>query len=397
MFAAFFAGAAHLFMLRYETGDVYPPYSTFRADPLGAKALFEALAKISSTGVERNTRELKKLALSPSPAVFVLGVPPVSPWWEETAQSAKSLAAITDSGGRMVVAFAPTRTYKGDEGPIPSIRMPQEDEDTRKAKSKREDDGPEGAVDLREAWDVRLERPESPTQDGQEDRRELTATASQPAGQSREIEWHSIAYFETADEAWKTIYTCDGKPVVIERALGAGSLVLLSDSYPFSNEAMRKNPETALLTWLIGSSERVVFDEMHHGILEKQGVMTLARKHRLHGFALGVLLLVLLFLWRHFVRLTPPYEDELDSRAWYSRGREASEGLTNLLRRSVMPRELLGTCLEEWKRAVGMRRPDSAKKVEQMQAIVNAQAANAAAADVVHAYRAMARIATERK
>ena len=35
-------GIAHLFALRYEKGDVYPPYSTLRADPLGAKGLYDA-------------------------------------------------------------------------------------------------------------------------------------------------------------------------------------------------------------------------------------------------------------------------------------------------------------------------------------------------------------------
>jgi len=33
-----------LFSLRYARGDSYPPYSTLRADPAGAKALADALA-----------------------------------------------------------------------------------------------------------------------------------------------------------------------------------------------------------------------------------------------------------------------------------------------------------------------------------------------------------------
>ena len=31
-------GVLRLFRLRFETGDVYPPYSSLRSDPLGAKA-----------------------------------------------------------------------------------------------------------------------------------------------------------------------------------------------------------------------------------------------------------------------------------------------------------------------------------------------------------------------
>ena len=34
-------GLLHLFALRFAQGDVYPPYSSLRSDPLGKKALYE--------------------------------------------------------------------------------------------------------------------------------------------------------------------------------------------------------------------------------------------------------------------------------------------------------------------------------------------------------------------
>src|ERR1700761_6040660 len=40
LFAAFLV---RLLLLRYERGDVYPAYSTLRADPLGTRAFYEAL------------------------------------------------------------------------------------------------------------------------------------------------------------------------------------------------------------------------------------------------------------------------------------------------------------------------------------------------------------------
>ena len=39
---AFLYGVARLYALRFEVGDVYAPYSTYRADPLGTGALYEA-------------------------------------------------------------------------------------------------------------------------------------------------------------------------------------------------------------------------------------------------------------------------------------------------------------------------------------------------------------------
>ena len=40
---AFVLGVLQLFRLRFEQGDVYPPYSTLRADPLGSMALYERI------------------------------------------------------------------------------------------------------------------------------------------------------------------------------------------------------------------------------------------------------------------------------------------------------------------------------------------------------------------
>ena len=39
-------GVAHLLVLRFQTGDVYAPYSTLRSDPLGTRVLFESLASM---------------------------------------------------------------------------------------------------------------------------------------------------------------------------------------------------------------------------------------------------------------------------------------------------------------------------------------------------------------
>ena len=82
---AFAVGVVHLFQLRFSVGDVYPPYSTLRADPLGAEVFFDALAGQPGLGVERNLRPLdllgkppfgapgRDVAPDPSLACFYLG------------------------------------------------------------------------------------------------------------------------------------------------------------------------------------------------------------------------------------------------------------------------------------------------------------------------------------
>jgi hypothetical protein len=43
---AFLSGVGHLFVLRFQTGDVYPAYSSLRSDPLGARVFYESLENL---------------------------------------------------------------------------------------------------------------------------------------------------------------------------------------------------------------------------------------------------------------------------------------------------------------------------------------------------------------
>ena len=102
--AAFFSGVARLFTLRYEHGDVYPPYSTLRADPLGAKAIHDALAEMPGTSVRRNYRALPRLK-PPQPVTLVYaGVARYSVWMEKELAEFHNLV---NGGTRAVFAFKP--------------------------------------------------------------------------------------------------------------------------------------------------------------------------------------------------------------------------------------------------------------------------------------------------
>jgi hypothetical protein len=47
-------GIIMLFDLRFEAGDVYPEYSSLRADPLGTMAFYESLEKVPGLSVRRD-------------------------------------------------------------------------------------------------------------------------------------------------------------------------------------------------------------------------------------------------------------------------------------------------------------------------------------------------------
>src|SRR5215218_1234579 len=69
----FVAGLVEIQQLRLGQGDAFPPYSTFRADPMGAKALYESLGRIANLRVSRNLTPLDRLR-EPQGALLFLGL-----------------------------------------------------------------------------------------------------------------------------------------------------------------------------------------------------------------------------------------------------------------------------------------------------------------------------------
>jgi len=159
--------------------------------------------------------------------------------------------------------------------------------------------------------------------------------------------------------------------VLIERRFGKGSVVMASDSYFFSNEAMEKDRHADLLAWLIGNNHTIVFDEAHLGVLETSGVAALMRKYRLHGLAAGLLLLAGLFIWKNASSLVPPHAER--ERQNYVAGKDSAAGFVNLLRRSIAPRELLPVCFAEWKKTVAPAGKLSAARLQQAEAAFHAE------------------------
>jgi len=138
--------------------------------------------------------------------------------------------------------------------------------------------------------------------------------------------------------------------VVIERPWENGSIVLCSDSYFLSNEAIQKEQQAGLLTWLIGPSTNVAFDETHLGISEQPNTMTLIRAYRLHYFLVALILLGLLYIWKNTYSLIPKRNVIAETSPDVS-GQDAASGLVNLLRRSIPSDKIVEACIDEWRRS----------------------------------------------
>ncbi len=313
--AGFTWGVWRLFDLRFSSGDIYPQYSSLRADPQGARALFESLGDLPGFTVERNFRQLDQLPKRRQ-TLFYIGVSPNN--FEETPEDElKLFEGLAVSGSRVIVAFRSAGSIEEEGGASPP-----------------------SSVQLR--WGVRF------------------TYVKLPADPDRK---NTALVLSALNENW----TGRG---ILERRYGAGSIVLMPLAYPLSNEALQQNRDTELLARLVGGNRRVVFDETHLGVTESGSVAGLARKYHLEGLMLALLLLVGLFIWKNSTSLLPPRQTARDGLVVEST-QDSYAGLANLLRRNIPPAKLLGVCLEEWERT---RPRHSPHKLERVRALARAAA-----------------------
>jgi hypothetical protein len=76
--ALFLGGLVALFNADFAGGEVYPEYSTLRADPDGSKLLFESLARLPGLTVTRNFLPVQSLGINGS-TVVLLGLRELDP------------------------------------------------------------------------------------------------------------------------------------------------------------------------------------------------------------------------------------------------------------------------------------------------------------------------------
>jgi hypothetical protein len=374
-------GLAHLFNLRFGEGDVYPAYSTLRSDPLGAKALFESLDRL--VAARRHFQPLDKLGEGRGGTLFYLGAERSD--LRLLPDEFKQLESFAADGGRVVISL------------FPSFTRPQTN--WFAARAQRQAQRPKGlpldedefadqrTVPITERWG--FEFGYAPLQrSGRRAYEPARAWRQAPAPLPEALDCHSALVFTNLSRPWRVIYAREpGGAVLMERRWGDGSLVLVADSFYFSNEALQQERRADLLAWFVGPGRRVVFDEAHLGVREEPGIATLARKYRLHGLFVALLTLAALFVWKNSVSFLPPHEAETaPERGDLVAGKDVAAGFVNLLRRNIRSAELLAVCVGEWKKTCARGVP--AAKLRAMQAAIDAENTRPAKErDPVAAYR----------
>lgn len=377
---AFLWGIAHLFVLRFEAGDVYPLYSTLRPDPLGSKALHDALAAMPEIQVERSYRPLEKLRAAPDTTIWMLGAGErflgttmdLAFWSDMASISTPHLQTLLAQGGRLVFTLLPSSQW--GESAAAAQKRREEQEKRSGAKDAASKDGTKKADEekkpvesMKERWGVGLGRFER-GDGGQDVGAPATAQPGTPV--EPEISWHTTMHFTELDPAWRVIYEVRGEPVLIERRVGLGSIVLSTDSFFAGNEALRTERSPRLLAWLQGGSRRALFDEEHLGVTENPGIATLARRYNLHGAVAGLVLLAALFVWKNMASFVPPHAASRAGADTVVSTRTASAGLVNLLRRSIPGSDILSVCWLEWRKTFAHREGGIAGQLARAEQIV---------------------------
>lgn len=335
--------AAALFAValgRYATkalvqGGGYPPYSSFRADPLGAKALHDTLARLPGVKVERQTRPLRLLRAGAGDAIWWLGEDPwMARFWDKAQLEA--FERQMERGVRVIAGFLPAT------GARPLMRtMPK-------------------PGSMEERWKVVVKFEES----------------AEKAPAQDAVPRETKAYLEFTNGDWRCLWNDEGRCRAAERPWKQGTLVMVTDTFPLSNEGMREDRDAEYIRDLAGGARRFVFDEEHLGLEDASSVGLLLRQFRQQGAALALALLFGLFVWRSASSLLPA-RAAAEPVVAVDGGHQS---LVLLLRRGVKPAGLRAACADEWRRSLALlpfKQRARAKRVEEIFAAPTMSAADA--------------------
>lgn len=350
--------------LRLGTGDSYPIYSSFRADPLGTRAIYQALDELPGTTTVRHTRPIKRLQVDGQSAILFLGLNPAELTIDEDSGEREIIDGWMEQGARLVVSLqSAPESY---------------DERMERRKNQRKDtndsEAPTTDADDTSDHDGKPKEPESfyglTAKRAPSEESRMQSSEGGVHG-SMMPDWHGSHFLVIEpDSGWMPIAYVGDQVTIAWRECGDGAMVVASDSYPFSNEAQVHHRQSEFLLSLLGDRKRIIFDESHLGVSNNPGVMSLVRRYHLHGVVVGGLVLFLLLLWQGGGSLIPvdPNKDFGTGVVGAVAGRDSADGLVALLEAGLKPRAALEECIDRHL-AVASVRPPSPEAVESARSI----------------------------
>ncbi len=346
--ALLISGLFYLFQLRFRQGDIFPAYSSLRADPRGCRVLYESLDLLPDFRVRRSYQPTEHLSAGTGRTLLFVGMSP-RPYPDFSGGKRGLVKEIQSRGGHLVIGFAPDPDLEkldgGDGGEGRGDGPRREEPDTPDCLNT-----PGGSDTAANPFqDIKIRR--DPRHGSGDLARRVRPVAS--AGLPVTLPWPGSARLLFSDPAWIPVYAIRDRAVILTRRLGEGRITLLADSYLLSNEAMRRHRRPKLLYWLLresaGPGNEVIFDETHHGVRKQSGLAVLGRRYGLEGLAAGLMITALLFVWKSASPLTPPADRTGGENPADDSGRDHVEGLAGMLRRHIPEDRILDACISQWR------------------------------------------------
>jgi len=334
---------------RADTTYHYPAYSSMNNGKDGTRAYYEALLRLGFAP-SRNYKPLAKLNGTQA-AVFYAS----RQLWEvfrySEEKELEQFEQLAAPGARILIALEPdTITEISNAKP----EQPKAPKNVRVLED-----------NLKKRWGVEMATVERTVSAKQ---REFLARLNM-----RPVTWR----FSSWTAEWTPSQLRKGSPLLLKRAFGKGSIVLVTDSKLFTNGELLAHPDTALLAAAPGGYRRIIFDENHLGVADTGSVVGLARAHGLAWMLLGFIVLALVYVWRSAVSFVPRWSASLASPV---SGRDAHLALSHLLMQSVPSTSILRVAGEEWNRTTALQaraalRPLSKEELSRLDHVPPAEAA----------------------
>lgn len=331
--AAAVAAALALVGARFRRGEVLPEASSLSTAPGGSEALAAALAALPDVEVVRALRRQDLERCAAGCTLLYLGAPAVLPL---APAELWRLDAVLRRGARVVLAFEP---LAGDL-PCGVCGETTRDEASEAGGRRPRTPGPERPPP---GWwrELRFELAGTPVAPADGADGTTTGAAGAAAGIDGST---SVLRVVAMPDAALVLDRVGDEIRAVELPVGSGRLVVAADGSIFGNRALRERRDAALLAALIGDPRQVVFEETHLGVVERGGVVALARRYGLTGAAAALLGLALLQIWRASAPLAPRRREEVAGGA-VSEGVGTGSGFAALLERGLPRRRLLATCV----------------------------------------------------
>jgi hypothetical protein len=336
----FIVVALQTFEVRLETQEGYPVASSFRADARGCRALYESLHRVPGVQTARFLRTFSNLPPADGRSLVIAGVDPQINTLR--VQDRKSLSAWAESGGTLIIGLAVDDKNSGQAGsPDYELVVPQKEQSSPSPNLKSTPPSEEFWIETLQGAGVHVFRHVDSSA-----RHHFVSRVFATSGS-----WLGPLYFRDLQSPWRVVAEADHLPVVIQRSLGCGNVILVADSYLLTNGSLATDRETGFLGWLFRKSSTVLFDESHFGFMENPGVVSLARRYGLESAFFVLLILALFFVWANRYSLVPKSASR-SAESLIVPGKGGETVFLNLLRRSLPTKDLLSTCAELWRKGV---------------------------------------------